>query len=224
MSIKIIINGIFIFLSLSYSTYGLTIALTSTNLGDPTQAELQAGYTVDNYGGVTDLSLTIQATGNHDTLISPNISGTQFSNSMPTVNATSEPGYTFTFDGHGVVDVIGLELGSNNNIFSRNISSTGFQARERANFSIAGGVWDTVSGNGGGNTGQLQINGIGLNAGSVSINLPTTAVAQYNTNGFTATASGSSITELVYYYDFPTVTNGGQAPSGVETNQPFFWK
>ena len=174
-----------------------------------------------DFGGFTGLTLTVQAIGNHDTAISPRISGSQFSNSMPTVNANSAPGYTFTFDGNGVVEVLGLTVSSPNNIFSRNIASTGFQVRERARFVVAGATWDSIAPNPVGNTGQLQISGAGSASGSVSINLPNTTQAEFNTGGFNAIASGPSITSLVYTYDLPLVTNGGQAPANLETNQPF---
>jgi len=209
---------------LAHSSSAATVTITAATLGNPTQSDLQSGVTVNNFGGFTGLTLTVTATGNHDTSTSPNIDGSSFRNSMPTVNATSEPGYTFEFNGNGVMEVLGLTLSSANNIFSRNISGTGFQARERVRAALTGGAWDSITPNPSGNIGQLQISGVGTSDASLSINLPTQAQVQFNTSGYTATAtasSGSPITQLNYTYDFPLVTNGGQAPATLESNQPF---
>ena len=201
-----------------------TVSITAASLGNPMQSDLQNGHTVNDFGGFLGLSLTITATGNHDTSISPNVDGGTFRNSMPTINANSEPGYTFIFDGNGLQEVLGITVTSSNNIFSRNLSATGFQARERVRTEVIGGTWDSITPNPSGNIGQLQINGVGSSNASIAINLPTTAQAEFNTTGFSAVASGSPgspITQLTYIYDFPLVTNGGQAPANIESNQPF---
>jgi len=201
----------------------VTVALTSTNLNSPTQAQLFTGHTVNNFAGLNGLTLEVTSQGNHDNTISPNISSAgQFANSMPTVNANSEPGYTITFDGGGIWNVVGLTLTSNNNIFSRNISGTGFRVREQAQGNLVGGTWNSIIANPGGNTGQLQLNGVNTPDASVSINLPTQSQQAFNTSGFVAEASGTSITELEYIYNVLSVNNAGQAPNNLETNQPFF--
>lgn len=201
---------------------GASVLLNSDNLGSPTRLELTAGYTVENFSGYSGLTLTVIARGNHDAPGSPTVGASgQFSATLPSVNGASAAGYDFTFDGGGAWMVVGVNLTSSNNIYSRNIGSTGFQARERAVFEVTGGVWDSISANPGGNTGQLQISAAGQSSGRVSINLPTTAQTAFNTSGFVALGSGESITGLSYTYDFASVTNGGQAPNMLEANQPF---
>ncbi len=198
----------------------VTIQLTQNTLNNPTRAELLAGHVVNDFGNIAGLTLTVTAEGNH-TNASAQIGGMQFTNAVPTANNTSFARYTFDFSSTGAAEVLGLTVLSNNNIFSRNTSSTGFQARERVQIGVTGGVFDQIIPNPGGQTGQLQVNGAGTNSGSIGINLPTQQQAAFDTSGFTAVASGSQITRLTYEYDLVGVQNGGQAPPSLETNQPF---